>query len=362
MKNKIKYLLTLAIVSLFMPSMPFGIQTDVLSAQTACGASVAGCAVTTLSAAMAAGAAVNQMALTSVTGITASGTSVSNLTFTGGQQLCMIDKELVLVRAVNTTSKIVTVVRANKGLSIGHVNGARVICGGGGNWNPNTGNVFGIFINGDNAQPSGLCVRTAQQFLPVFAINLNIGTGFTYDCLGGHWVQGTLPDAPDPQELVLACNVPIGSVAFASLGTNTVDIAGREFVTSIYVPQTGFVTGLQILAGASAVTDSWTSTFRDMNGNLLFNGALTGIVPSGANTFQTAAFTAKAFVLGPALYFAGFQGNSASSSYRAVAASTFKQVIGASQAGTFGTVPLTFVGGIPTTFTADFAPFVCIAY
>lgn len=334
-----------------------------LHAQTKCGAGVSGCARTTLSSAQASGASNKTFVVASATGITASTNTGFNLaTGTGGEQYCLIGRELEKVTGVSGTT--ITAIRGSGStLASGHISGAQVICGlGGGSWNPNTGGSQGVFMSGNGAPPSGACTRASAQFLPIFQITSPMVNGFTYDCLGGEWVQGTLPDAPDPTPLVLASNIGLGQVAYSSVGTNTTDIATVEWLTSIYVAKTGYVTGIKFLCANTCTTDKALGILRDSNGAVLANAAVAGLLVSGANTFQTQAFTAPIFVVGPALYFVGIQGNGTAAGFvETLAASTFVDVVtGQLTGGTFGTIvnPAT----MPTTFTAGNGPVVELYY
>lgn len=332
------------------------------SAQTICGAGVSGCSRTTLSVAQSAGAANNTMVVASATGITASGTGTNILSQSGGQTWCLVDKELEQVSAINSTT--LTVRRGQSGSNpAGHISGAQVVCGGGGGqFNPRTGNVSGVFLAGDNAsQPTGSCTRANQQFLPVFAINTVYNDGFMYDCLGGKWVQGTLPDNPDQRSLMLQCNTTIGPVAYTSNVTNTTDINGTEWVSSINVPQSAWVTGVKIMSGGTATTDNILGILRDNKGNLIANSATAGQVLSGAASLQTLAFTAARFLVGPAKYFIGVQGNgTAAGAIYTIPTSSYVDIVANKATGTFGTVTATYT--VPTTFTADQGPIGCIYY
>lgn len=369
-----KHLLVLLAVSLFMPSMPFGIQANVLSAQTTCGTGITGCARTTLSAAMAGGSANNTMRVASATGIVASGTSVASASMTGGQSYCLVDRELVQVRSINGTA--LTVARASKGVAAGHISGAQVICGGTASWNPSTGNATGVFLGTGTFQPSGSCTRSNQQFLPLFAVDSTYGNGFTYDCLGGKWVQGTLPDLPDATPLVAACNIPISAgsttLGYTWLGVGSSGVNGQEWETSIMLQKTAFLRGVNFLSGASSGVDKYYAIVRDSAGNVVANSALAGVTLGTASAFQPAPFTASQFLVGTpggVRYIVSVQGNTTSSNQIAVVApSTAVDILGAIQSGTFGTItPIPGVAGngtyvLPSGFQGNQAPIVCLFY
>ena len=161
-------------------------------------------------------------------------------------------------------------------------------------------------------------------------------------------------------------NIPIGSVAYASIGTNSTDVAGQLWVSSFQMPLDATITGIKCLAGGTATTDNVIGALYKKNlagdttlATLVGNSALAGALLSGANTFQTYAFT-TAYAAKAGQYFMAVQGNgTAAGAIRTVAASTYVGITAGSIAGTFGTMPATAT--FPTTFTADKAP-VCFTY
>lgn len=153
-------------------------------------------------------------------------------------------------------------------------------------------------------------------------------------------------------------SIPIGPVALASLGTNTTDIAGQVWFTSIQIPVDKTVTGIGCLQGATATTDKTNFSLYNSAGTLLGNSATAGVLLSGASTFQRQALvTATAVKAGQ--YWIGVQGNgTAAGAIATVAASTYLTVASTVASGTFGTLPaMTPV----VTFTADKAP-ICYVY
>lgn len=307
---------------------------------------------TTLSAAVSAGAANNQVVVASATGISASTASTQNY--------ILVDRELMLVAAVNSTT--LTVRRAQAGTNAAaHKSGNNVFYGqGGGTFNVNTGNTSGVFLGGNQQSPSGACTRTNQQYLPVIGIMTGYNNGFAYDCLGGQWVQGTLPDQPAAPPLILACNVPIGSVAYGSMGTSATTANNVLYTASIYLPQTVFATGISNLNGAAVdAASKKVVILYDSSGNLIANSATAGTLAVGNDAFQQIPFTATKVLVGPARYFVALQDDTADvNGVRMVAASTFNNVITTNPASTFGTVAATITA--PTTFTADVGPIACI--
>src|SRR5262249_30879710 len=160
------------------------------------------------------------------------------------------------------SSTTLTVFRNKQGFGSAHVSGATVICGYAGSFDPKSGNVSTVVGSptvGASATgatfvgtlPVGACTRSSQAILPVFLVTAQPdGRGKSYgyaaDCIGGKWQVGTLPDsAGDPASLVAAQTVPLGPVAYGSLGTSTTD-AVQEFVCSINVPRTSYITGFKL--------------------------------------------------------------------------------------------------------------------
>jgi hypothetical protein len=166
-------------------------------------------------------------------------------------------------------------------------------------------------------------------------------------------------------------SIPIGGVAYGSLGTNTTDVSGQLWITDLFLPYNRVVSTIGVLAGGTATTDNWLAAIYDSYGVLIASTAVAGKTLSGANTFQTQAIaltyargtttgaTAATSVqlFGPQQYFVVVQGNgTAAGAFRTVATATYIDVIATSVSGTFGTVPATIT--VPTTFTADKAPIV----
>lgn len=154
-------------------------------------------------------------------------------------------------------------------------------------------------------------------------------------------------------------NVPIGSVAYASVGTNTTDIAGQLWVTDIWIPVSKMITKIGFLQGGTATTDNTLVAIYDSTGALLGNSNTAGVVLSGANTFQEQTLLSAVQLYGPQQYFIAVQGNgTAAGAIQTIPASTFVDVVAGSIAGVFGTVPATIT--VPTTFTATKGPFVYV--
>lgn len=280
--------------------------------------------------------------VTSATGFTA---STSSLTY-----MAYVDYEAVRIRAVSGTT--ITVERGQEATrATAHVSGARIFVGLAGS-NRAEGYAPGPFVLSD---PYGACTRGVQAVLPI----VNVRTGQWHNCLGGQWVPQTRVDTNPIVPLVGICNIPIGSVAYGSVGTNSADVADKMMRTSIVVPRSGFYTGIQVLQGGTATTDKIHAGLFDSTGKLVTNSLAAGVLLATADTFKALPFAAVQLITGPARYFIGVTGNGATAgSYRTIAASTFIDVLsGSATSQTFGTFP-EFTP--PTTFSADLAPVSCL--
>lgn len=147
-------------------------------------------------------------------------------------------------------------------------------------------------------------------------------------------------------------SVPVGSVAYGSMGTNTTLVAGTILVSEIYLNEDVTLTGIEVLNGATVGTDKGIVILYGNNGDIRATSALAGATTVGANAFQQYAFTAP-YAASRGRHWIGYQSNGTTDTLRTVAASTFRNVLTTSATGVFGTItPLT----VPTTFTADKGP------
>jgi hypothetical protein len=147
-------------------------------------------------------------------------------------------------------------------------------------------------------------------------------------------------------------SVPIGSVAYGSLGTNTTLVAGTAYFSEIMITRPVTLTGIAGLNGATVGTDNGLVALYDSAGQLVANSALAGALAAGANAFQSRAFTAPVTVE-PGRYFIAYESNGTTATLRTIAVSTFIDSLTGSLAGTFGTLTAITV---PTTVTADVGP------
>lgn len=164
-------------------------------------------------------------------------------------------------------------------------------------------------------------------------------------------VQSGLSSPTNRQGPSILPNVPI--LAFASLGSSAVHVAGTWYRAEIYVPHLASWTGISVLNGATVGTDNLMVGLWDTAGNLIGNSAVAGALSAGANAFQNIALLYPV-LLTPGRYFIGVQCNGTTATTRRQAAANGGNTMTSSTAGTFGTVPATFT--VPTTFTADVGP------
>ena len=161
-------------------------------------------------------------------------------------------------------------------------------------------------------------------------------------------------------------NIPIGSVALASIGTNTTDVI-QLWVTDIYVPVNRVITTVGVLQGGTATTDNILVAIYNSSGVLLASSALAGVLLSGANTFKelTLALSGAGAAMtslqlyGPQQYYIAVQGSGTTAgAIQTLPAPYLDVCAGSVAAGTFGTIPSSIT--VPTTFTAAKAPIVYI--
>ena len=170
---------------------------------------------------------------------------------------------------------------------------------------------------------------------------------------------------------LICSNIPIGSVALASIGTNTTDII-QLWTTDILVPYNRVVKNISILSGGTATTDNWLAAIYDSYGYLVASTALAGQVLATANVWQTQAIaltyargtttsTAATSVAlnGPQQYYICVQGSGTTAGAIQTVPAPYQICAAVIAAGTFGTIPATITP--PTTFTAAKAPIVYLS-
>lgn len=168
----------------------------------------------------------------------------------------------------------------------------------------------------------------------------------------------TIPNPVAGNRLAIS-NIPIGSVAYASVGTNTTDISGQFWITDIWIPFSKTITKIGFLQGGTATTDNFLVAIYDSTGVLVANSNTSGVVLSGASTFKEVTLLTSPQLYGPATYWIAIQGNgTAVGAIQTIPASTFVDVLTTVVGGVFGTVPATIT--LPTTFTAGNGPVVYV--
>lgn len=152
-------------------------------------------------------------------------------------------------------------------------------------------------------------------------------------------------------------NIPIGSVAYASVGTNTTDVSGQLWISDVIVPSNMVISAIGFLQGGTATTDNFLAAIYDGAGNRLGNSNTAGVTLSGASTFAERTLLTPVQLFGPNRYFVAIQGNgTAAGAIQTIPTLTFVGVVAGVLSGAFGTVPPTIV--VPTTFTAGQGPIV----
>jgi hypothetical protein len=312
--------------------------------------------VTTLSSAVSGGANNNIVVVASATGISASTASAQNF--------ILVDKELMEVAAVNSTT--LTVRRARAGQASGHASGALVIYGSGGSFNANSNNATGVFLRGQSGMPTGACTRGNNAYLPMAAPDAG-PNGKLYDCLNGQWTSGELADLQYPKvgTMTRSCNAPLGGAVYTGIGTSTTVAASSTstYTSQVHVDRSFYATGESLLKGLTVnASAKKIYALYDAGGNLIANTATAGTATATtASIFQDIAWTAKRIVVGPADYFIVLQGDAGATDTVNMFTTAAGPAIGATVdlgATTFGTIPSTITA--PTTFTTAVGPVGCV--
>lgn len=148
-------------------------------------------------------------------------------------------------------------------------------------------------------------------------------------------------------------NINIGNVAYGSLGTSGVSVAGTTYVSEIYIPRSRTVTGMGLLNGTIVGTDNVIyALYGPGGGKPLAWTALAGTLSAGADAFQEIAFTSPRRLTNDGRYWLALQVSGTTATHRRMAANTFLNRT-TSFTGTFGTLGVLTE---PTTFTATAGP------
>ena len=168
-------------------------------------------------------------------------------------------------------------------------------------------------------------------------------------------------------------NVPIGSIALASMGTSTTGVVAKSFITDIFVPHNRVLSTFAVLSGA-ADTNNWTAAIYDSFGTLIATGIAAGVAIATVNVWQTQAVafvypkntagtpTAVAAtsvqLYGPQQYFIAIHVSNTTGTIQTLP-SPYIDLCTENPTDTFGTFPTSITP--PTTFTTNIAPIVYIA-
>lgn len=167
----------------------------------------------------------------------------------------------------------------------------------------------------------------------------------------------------------LVSNVPIGSVALASMGTNTTGVI-QYWMTEIWIPVNRFVTKVGFLQGGTATTDKAAATIYQVTsgatGTLIASSPVAGTTLSGANTFLELTITLDGsgaaiggiLLNGPGQYYIGIQTSGTNAGDIQTLNAPYLLATGAVAAGVFGTFPATVT--VPTAFSANNGPIVYV--
>lgn len=154
-------------------------------------------------------------------------------------------------------------------------------------------------------------------------------------------------------------SIPIGQVAYASVGTNTTDVAGQWWLTDIFIPYNIVVGTVGFLQGGTATTDNVLVAIFDAGGNSIANSATAGVVLATANTFAERTLVTPVQLKGGVTYFVGVQGNGTTiGAIQTVPTGVYVGLRAGSVAGAFGTIPGNLA--VPTSFTTNKAPVVYV--
>jgi len=280
---------------------------------------------TTLAAAVSSGS-IKTIVVSSATG------------FTAGSTVAYVDRELMLVQAVNGTT--ITVARGQNGTAAApHASGAYVFVG--------VPQAFSV------STPSGACTRSNELYLP----KIDTKTGWISDCLGGQWVTGDVGAASTISAPTKVKSPDPGGVLYTGINTNGTTLSATTmYCSEVNLPQNKLLTGIAVLNGTTVGTDNHLVALYDSAGKLLANSATAGALAANASVYQEFSFTSTFYAVGPARYFACMQTNGTSATVRMAVTGQGDTILTKGQTGvTFGTIPSLTV---PTTFTTAVGPFV----
>lgn len=137
-------------------------------------------------------------------------------------------------------------------------------------------------------------------------------------------------------------------------GTSTTPSATVLYVSQVFIPANASITGIKLNNGATVGTNKWIVALFNSAGTPVASSALAGTLSSGADSYQTIAFTAPYVAVGPAVYWIGLYADGVTDRFRSVpAVGQYAGLAGSVSTQVFGTVAAVT---LPTTFTADLGP------
>ncbi|MES2067603.1 MAG: hypothetical protein V4522_13190 [Pseudomonadota bacterium] len=260
------------------------------------------------------------------------------------------DRELAYITAAPTTTTLIMQRGASGTTAVPHASGDLLQCGA-----PNSFGPSGNTRVDPQGSPEGACTRANLLTLPFF----NVKYGTVADCLGGHWLSGVpFNGGTATASRFRVESSPSGGTAYTSLNTNGTAVGATTlYCTEVWLPANKLLTGIAVLNGTTVTANARYVILYDSAGNALVNSALAGAASVTASIYESFAFTAKYFAIGPAQYFGCIQDN-------AVGSTTVRMLVTGTQDNTltkgqtsavFGTVPALVV---PTTFTTAVGPYI----
>lgn len=148
-------------------------------------------------------------------------------------------------------------------------------------------------------------------------------------------------------------NIPLGSVALASIATDAAAVAGTVYYSEHWIPANQTVTTIGILNGTTVGTDKVIYALATDDGTVVATTVLAGTTGAGSDSFQEIALTTPYAAKGPGRYWLLYQCNGTTHATQRIAANTYHNRAG-SVAGVFGTIPASITP--PTTVTAGAGP------
>jgi hypothetical protein len=137
-------------------------------------------------------------------------------------------------------------------------------------------------------------------------------------------------------------------------GTSTTPSATTVYLSQVHIAAACSLTGIAISNGATVGTDKYVVALFDANGVPVANSALAGETTSGADVYQSIAFTSAYVVAEPGVFWIALYVNGTTDRFRSIPAVGANSGLAGSATGqTFGVVAAVT---LPTTFTADKGP------